>query len=117
MSFLRKRFETAVSVVAEIKWPVSGNPISSFRFFLFLFKPPHMARVAGITTQKDSKGNLSKVTFDLKKHKTLIMPILEKLGAVEDPFEKAWNDPNNMTVEELREKLLAKVRSREWQKS
>jgi hypothetical protein len=48
-----------------------------------------MARIAGITTDKDFKGNIKKVTFDFKKHESDIRPILEKLGIIEeDEFER-----------------------------
>ncbi len=39
-----------------------------------------MARIAGITTDKDQKGNITKVTFDFKKHEVKLRPILEELG-------------------------------------
>jgi hypothetical protein len=52
-----------------------------------------MARIAGISTDKDTKGNIRKVTFDFKKHEADIRPILEKLGAIEeDEFEKKWKE-------------------------
>jgi hypothetical protein len=52
-----------------------------------------MARIAGIRTEKDLKGNITRVTFDLKKHAAKIMPILVEMGAVEeDAFEKEWRE-------------------------
>ena len=74
-----------------------------------------MARVAGITTQKDRKGKISKVTFDLKKHGDAIMPILIQLWAVEeDGFEKDWKTAE--TVEESLGKLKGEMRSWDWKK-
>lgn len=72
-----------------------------------------MAQIAGISTQKDSKGNILKVTFDLKKHGAEIMPILVKMGAVEeDDFEKEWRKAE--TAEESLGKLKAEMRSWDW---
>jgi len=78
-----------------------------------------MARVAGITTEKDSKGNISKVTFDLKKHRAEVMPLLIKLGAVEeDDFEKEWKKAKEtgLTLEEFKTEMLKTIRSWEWKK-
>jgi hypothetical protein len=73
-----------------------------------------MARIAGIRTEKDSKGNISKVTFDMKKHGSHVRPILAKLGAIEEEedFEKLWNDPSNLTVEEFRAKMYEIIEER-----
>ena len=72
-----------------------------------------MARVAGIKTEKDSKGNISKVTFYLKKHSAEIMPLLIKLGAVEeDDFEKEWKKAES--VSESIEKLKSEMKTWEW---
>ena len=52
-----------------------------------------MARIAGITTDKDPKGNITKVTFDFKKHEAKLRPILEELGAIEeDEFDKEFRE-------------------------
>lgn len=72
-----------------------------------------MARIAGITTEKDSKGNISKVTFDLKKHRAEIMPLLIKLGAVEeDDFEKEWKKAE--TISESLKKLKTEMKTWDW---
>jgi hypothetical protein len=52
-----------------------------------------MAAVAGIKFIKDTKKNNRYVTIDLKKHSTIVMPLLKKLGAIdeaEDDFDKEW---------------------------
>ena len=51
-----------------------------------------MARVAGIQFENDSKGNHRYVRIDLKKHAEQVIPLLEKLGAIDedDEFEKDW---------------------------
>ncbi len=77
-----------------------------------------MARVAGITTEKDLKGNITKVTFDFKKYGSELMPILLKTGMVEeDSFEKEWAEAKKTgyTVEEGREEMLKFVRE-QWSK-
>jgi hypothetical protein len=74
-----------------------------------------MARIAGITTDKDPKGNIRKVTFDFKKHEADIRPILEKLGAIEeDEFEKKWKE--GTPIEEAHQQVLDHIRSKKWDK-
>ncbi len=41
-----------------------------------------MPRVASVATQKNNKGEITPVTFNLKKHKETILPIMEELGVV-----------------------------------
>jgi hypothetical protein len=61
--------------------------------------------------EKDSKGNISKVTFDLKKHGKEVMPILVKLGAVEeDAFEKEWKE--GVPVEKAFDMLIENIKER-----
>ena len=81
-----------------------------------MHKHSTMARIAGISTQKDSKGNILKVTFDLKKHGAEIMPILVKIGAVEeDEFEKQWKEgiPADVFFEEWKNKIRTRWAERE----
>ena len=47
-----------------------------------------MARIAGVTTQKDVRGNITHVTINVKKHKEAL-PVLKELGLIEKTqFEK-----------------------------
>ena len=46
-----------------------------------------MARVAGIQFENDSKGNHRYVRIDLKKHAEQVIPLLEKLGAIDEEDE------------------------------
>jgi hypothetical protein len=39
-----------------------------------------MPQVAGITTKKNVKGEITHVTFNVKKHKETITPLLNHLG-------------------------------------
>lgn len=74
-----------------------------------------MARIAGITTEKDFNGNIKKVTFDFKKHEVKLRPILEELGAIEeDEFDKKFRE--GTPAKEAIEKLRAKIRSWKWEK-
>lgn len=42
-----------------------------------------MPRIAGITTEKNAKGEITFVTINVKKHREAIMPVLQKMGVVE----------------------------------
>lgn len=69
-----------------------------------------MTRVAGITTKKNSKGKITHVTIDVRKHKEAIEPFLEKLGVIEkSELQNKLENQKWLTVEELRESLLKKV--------
>lgn len=72
-----------------------------------------MPHIAGVTTKKDFKGNITHVTSDAKKQNSIISPIPEKLGVVakskfDIDCEKA------ISVEEAREMTLKFVRSLPW---
>ena len=74
-----------------------------------------MARIAGISTDKDPKGNVKKVTFDFKKYEVKLRPILEELGVIEeDEFEKKWK--TGKSVEEVFDRLEVKIRNWKWDK-
>jgi hypothetical protein len=78
-----------------------------------------MARIAGIRTEKDLKGNITSVTFDLKKHAAKIMPILVEMGAIEeDDFEKEWKEAQKTgyTPEEFRKAMYETISKWEWKK-
>ncbi len=68
-----------------------------------------MARIAGIATKKNQKGEITHVTIDVKKHRDTITPMLEQLGVIkESSFEEEW-ERGGMTVEELRTSLYKTV--------
>ena len=53
------------------------------------------------------------MTFDLKKQSAEIMPLLIKLGAVEeDDFEKEWKEAES--VSESFEKLISEMKNWKW---
>ena len=64
-----------------------------------------MARIAGIATKKNRKGEITHVTIDIKKHRDTITPMLEQLGVIkESSFDEEW-ERGGMTVEELKNSL------------
>ena len=74
-----------------------------------------MPRVAGVATHKNTKGEITHVTFNLKKHKNTILPIMEELGVVQkskfmQEFEKG------IPLEEAKRQTLNYVRSLPWKK-
>ncbi len=50
-----------------------------------------MPRIAGVATQKNTKGEITHITIDVKKHKEFVAPMLAQLGVKEKTkFEKDW---------------------------
>jgi hypothetical protein len=39
-----------------------------------------MPCIAGVVTEKNSKGEITHITIGIKKHKDAIMPLLEQMG-------------------------------------
>ena len=73
-----------------------------------------MAHIAGFSSEKDAKGNIKKVTFDFKKYGSDLMPLLKKIGAMEeDTFEKEWKQA--FTLEEAKNELYRRIDER-WDK-
>ena len=69
-----------------------------------------MARIAGIQTETNSKGEPTSITINLKKHPEAIKTLIE-IGLIEqDDFERKWNNPNNLTIEQARDKSKELVR-------
>ena len=68
-----------------------------------------MAQVAGITTKKNTKGELTHVTINVKKHKERITPMLEELGVVKkSTFKQEWDEAlanGAVTPEQMRDNL------------
>ena len=65
-----------------------------------------MARIAGVTTQKDTRGKATNITINLKKHPEAV-GALKELGLIEKSNlqkEIDVNPENYMTVEEFRQK-------------
>jgi len=64
-----------------------------------------MSNIAGIITQTDRPGRLSKVTIDVKKHSAVRLPVLQQLGVIhQDTFEKEWAE--SIPVEQAREDCI-----------
>ncbi len=66
-----------------------------------------MARIAGVTTQKDSKGALTHITVNLKKHPEAL-PVLKNMGLVEKTkFELECE--KGVSIEESRRRIHKKI--------
>lgn len=75
-----------------------------------------MARIAGVTTQKDTKGNLTHVTINLKKHKE-VLPMLQQMGVIEkSELQKMLDSDKWISVEESRKRTLEKIEKLPWKK-
>ena len=81
-----------------------------------------MAHIAGINTQTNSKGVVTKIKVDLKKHPEAQAALAQK-GLIaktqqqieDEEFEKKWNDPTNLTLDELQYRLNKHIDSLPWE--
>ncbi len=74
-----------------------------------------MARIAGIQINKTANGNIKSVLIDYKKHKDLVQPLLESVGAIEeDEFEKEWREGE--TLEESKQHVINHIKRKNWPK-
>lgn len=67
-----------------------------------------MTRIAGVVTEKNAKGEITYVTINVKKHKAVIMPLLQQMGVIEksdfmQEFEKG------LSVKEARKLSLQHI--------
>ena len=73
-----------------------------------------MARISGIATKKNTRGEITHVTFNVKKHQQ-VMPLLKELGVVsKTAFEKECE--RAMSVDEARTRTKEFVKSLPWKK-
>ena len=83
------------------------------RFVIFV-KKEIMARIAGIKTKRDNKGRITEITINTKKHPQAI-ELLQQAGLVEKTkFQQELEQ--GLTVEQARQRTLAKIRSWKWPK-
>ncbi len=80
-----------------------------------------MARIAGNNTQTNAKGIITKITVDVKNHpqaKKALTQIGIMANSKEDlereAFYKKINNPTNMTLDELQERLNKHIDSLPW---
>ncbi len=80
-----------------------------------------MARIAGINTQTNAKGIISKITVDVKNHpqaKQALTQIGIMANSKEDmereAFYKKINNPTNMTLDEARKLSYQHIDSLKW---
>lgn len=70
-----------------------------------------MAQIAGISTEKNKKGIVTKITIDLKKHPNAKKPLAE-MGFIElDPFEEMVKNGHYTPIDKARTELLNYVKS------
>ena len=73
-----------------------------------------MPRIAGVATQKNTKGEITHLTIDVKKHKNIVAPLLEQLGVKpKSKFEADWE--RGITLEEFRKNLHKRTKEL-WKK-
>ena len=73
-----------------------------------------MAKIAGITTTKNAKGEIATITINMKKHGEALLPVFKEMGIIEKTqFEKDCESA--MSVEDFREQLLNHINT-EWKK-
>lgn len=72
-----------------------------------------MQKIKGIEIEKNSEGEDTFIRIDLKKYGKQLQPFLEEIGLIDDDFEKEWE--NGLTLDEAKEKSIAKLRSW-WEK-
>ena len=73
-----------------------------------------MARIAGIATTKNTRGEITHVTFNLKKHQQ-VMPLLVDLGVFpKTAFKKECESA--ISVEDARARTKEFVKSLPWKR-
>jgi hypothetical protein len=89
----------------------------SFIYYLHLYSSANkntMARIAGVTTQKDTKGNITHVTINVKKHQQAV-PVLQEMGLMEkSQFDKDFE--RGISIEESRSRTHAYIKNLPWPK-
>ena len=74
-----------------------------------------MARIAGVTTQKNEKGDITHITIYLKKHKEVI-PVLTNMGIMEKSrLQQELESDEWLTVDEARALSLKHIEEA-WKK-
>ena len=67
-----------------------------------------MPRIAGITTKKNGRGEITHVTINLQQHRQAIIPLLNQLGIIQKTeFQRECE--NGYTIEESRKRVHAKI--------
>jgi hypothetical protein len=74
----------------------------------------NMAAIAGVTTKKNARGQITHVTVDVRKHKEVI-PMFNEIGLMpKTKFQEQCEKGHS--VEEVHQLLIAHVRSFPWKK-
>jgi hypothetical protein len=73
-----------------------------------------MARIAGVATKKNTRGEITHVTINVEKHRALITPMLYELGVIENTaFQQECEQA--IPLEDFRKKMHKRVNAA-WQK-
>ena len=73
-----------------------------------------MPRITGTATKKNTRGEITHVTTDVKKHRALITPMLYKLGVMEKTTFQLESE-SAIPLEDFRKKMHKRVKAA-WQK-
>ncbi len=73
-----------------------------------------MARIAGIATKKNTKGEITHVTINVQKHREIITPMLYQLGVLD---KSTFNEEceNAIGLEDFRKKMHSRI-NKLWKK-
>lgn len=73
-----------------------------------------MARIAGIATKKNTKGEITHVTINVKKHRDVVTPMLYELGVLEKT-EFQQECERAISLEDFRGKMHSRI-NKLWKK-
>ena len=73
-----------------------------------------MAAIAGITTKKNTKGQVTHVTIDVKKHQDKIQALTEIGVLPKTKFQQECEGA--ITIEELRTRVYKHINAYPWKK-
>lgn len=74
-----------------------------------------MARIAGVVVKKNTKGELTHVTIDVKKHKEAIAPFLDQIGlSTITTFQ--LDRERGVNLEEFRKRMHKHIDDLPWKK-
>ena len=73
-----------------------------------------MEKIVGVTTKENTKGEVTHVTINVKKHKDKIQALTEIGLMPKTPFMERWE--KGLSIEEARAHTLAFIKTLPWKK-
>lgn len=73
-----------------------------------------MARIAGVATKKNIKGEITHVTINVQTHREIITPVLHQLGVL-DKTKFQEECQSAISVEDFRKKIHGRI-NKLWKK-